>query len=70
VVILTSKAQAGEIVEQELRPRLGKQYVITMHTTKRDVISATETLTLNGNTYPYQVVGSDRTGAEITEVRD
>ncbi|MFF0870143.1 AAA family ATPase [Nonomuraea sp. NPDC003560] len=69
VVILTSKAQAGEIVEQELRPRLGKQYVITAHTTKTDVSSATETLTLNGNTYPYQVVGSNRTGAEITEVR-
>jgi DNA sulfur modification protein DndD len=70
VVILTSKAQAGEIVEQELRPRLGKQYVITAHTTKLDVSSATETLTLNGNTYPYQVVGSNRTGAELTEVHD
>lgn len=70
VVILTSKAQAGEIVEQELCPRLGKQYVITTHTTKTDVSSATETLTLNGNTYPYQVVGSDRTGAELTEVHN
>ncbi|MCO6008281.1 AAA family ATPase [Actinoallomurus purpureus] len=70
VVILTSKAQAGEIVEQELRPRLGRQYVITAHTTKTDVSSVTEKLTLNGNTYPYQVVGSDRTGAEFTEVRN
>ncbi|MGP4022914.1 AAA family ATPase [Actinomadura sp. 3N407] len=70
VMILTSKAQAGEIVEQELRARLGKQYVITTHTTKTDVSSVTETLTLNGNTYPYQVVGSDRTGAELTEVRN
>lgn len=70
VVILTSKAQAGEIVEQELRARLGKQYVITTHTTKTDLSSVTETLTLNGNTYPYQVVGSDRTGAELTEVRN
>jgi DNA sulfur modification protein DndD len=69
VVILTSKAQAGDIVEQELRPRLGQQYVITTHTTKAEVPGATETLTLNGNTYPYQVVGSDRTGAELTEVR-
>lgn len=70
VIILTSVAQAGEIVEQELRPRLGKQYVITMHTTKTDVSSATETLTLNGVAYPYQVVGSDRTGAELTEVQN
>ncbi|MBC6456609.1 AAA family ATPase [Actinomadura sp. HBU206391] len=69
VVMLTSKAQAGDIVEQELRSRLGKQYVITAHTTKIDVSNATGTLTLNGNTYPYQVVGSDRTGAELTEVR-
>lgn len=70
VVILTSKAQAGEIVEQELLPRLGKQYVITTHTTKTSVSHATETLTLNGRAYPYQVVGSDRTGAELTEVQD
>ncbi|TDD89523.1 hypothetical protein E1293_04755 [Actinomadura darangshiensis] len=70
VVILTSKAQAGEIVEQELRPRLGKQYVITTHTTKTDVSSATEMLTLNGDAYRYQVIGSDRTGAELTEVRN
>ncbi|WP_329092362.1 AAA family ATPase [Streptosporangium sp. NBC_01469] len=70
VVILTSKAQAGEVVEQEVRPRIGKQYVITTHTTKTDVSGATETLTLNGNTYPYQVIGSDRTGAELTEVRN
>ncbi|WP_182872768.1 AAA family ATPase [Microbispora sp. H10670] len=68
VVIMTSKGQAGDIVEQVLRPRLGKQYVITAHTTKTDVSNATETLTLDGNTYPYQVIGSDRTGAEITEV--
>lgn len=70
VIILTSKAQAGEIVGRELRSRLGKQYVITAHTTKTDVDSATETLTLNGNTYPYQVVGSDQTGAEFTEVQN
>ncbi|MFF0521140.1 AAA family ATPase [Actinomadura nitritigenes] len=69
VIILTSKAQAGEVIESQLRPRIGKQYVITTHTTKSDV-NATPELVLNGNAYPYQVVGSDRTGAELTEVRD
>ncbi|TYB49193.1 AAA family ATPase [Actinomadura chibensis] len=69
VIILTSKAQAGEVIESQLRPRVGKQYVITTHTTKSD-IDATPELVLNGRSYPYQVVGSDRTGAQITEVRD
>lgn len=69
VIILTSKAQAGSVVEQELRSRLGKQYVITTHTTKKDVAGATAEIVLNGNSYPYQVIGSHKNGAEITEVQ-
>ncbi|GIH97766.1 AAA family ATPase [Planobispora siamensis] len=70
VVILTSKAQAQEVVEQELQPRIGRQYVIVTHTTKTEVSGATNTLTLNGKSYPYQVVGSNRTGAELLEVEN
>ncbi|GIH25830.1 hypothetical protein Aph01nite_41400 [Acrocarpospora phusangensis] len=70
VIVLTSKAQAGSVVEQELRARIGKQYVISMHTTKAEVGGATEEIILNGNSYPYQVIGSDTNGAKLMEVKD
>ncbi|MGI5485409.1 AAA family ATPase [Microtetraspora malaysiensis] len=68
VIVLTSKAQAGSVVEQELKPRIGKQYVIATHTTKAGLGQATEELILNGQAYPYQVIGSDRDGAKLMEV--
>lgn len=69
VIVLTSEAQAGSVVEAELRARVGKQYVITTHTTKKDVEDVTQEIVLNGGAYPYQVIGSDRDGAQITEVK-
>lgn len=70
VIILTSKAQASSVVERELSSRIGKQYVITTHTTKKDVTGVTAEIVLNGRPYPYQVIGSHKNGAEIIEVHD
>lgn len=69
VIVLTSEAQAGSVVERELRDRIGRQYVITTHTTKTEVADATREITLNGSPYPYQVIGSHMDGAVITEVK-
>jgi DNA sulfur modification protein DndD len=69
VVVLTSKAQAAGVVEEGLRDRLGKQYVITTHTTKKDLQEVTEKISVAGRDYPYQVVASDWDGAEFTGVK-
>lgn len=68
VVVLSSKAQAEGVAENSLHPRVGKQYVITTHTTKSDLQDVTEKITVNGREYPYQVLGSSFDGAEFTEV--
>jgi DNA sulfur modification protein DndD len=68
VVVLTSRAQATGVVEEQLRKRVGKQYVITAHTAKTDLGNVTEQIGVNGRDYPYQVVGSSKDGAEFTEV--
>jgi DNA sulfur modification protein DndD len=69
VVVLTSKAQSAGVVDEQLSPRIGKQYIITTHTTRRDLQDVTEQISLSGRNYPYQVTGSDWDGAELTEVR-
>lgn len=69
VIVLTSKAQASGVVEDELRDRVGEQYVITTHTTRADLNDVTERISVAGRDYPYQVVGSDWDGAEFTGVR-
>lgn len=68
VVVLSSKAQAEGVAEDSLRSRTGKQYIITTHTTKDDLVDATEKISVNGRDYPYQVLGSSFDGAEFTEV--
>ncbi|WP_327106925.1 AAA family ATPase [Nonomuraea glycinis] len=68
VVVLSSKAQAEGVAENSLHRRVGKQYVITTHTTKSDVQDVTEKIAVNGREYPYQVLGSSFDGAEFTEV--
>ncbi|MFI7708648.1 AAA family ATPase [Nonomuraea sp. NPDC049480] len=68
VVVLSSKAQAEGVAENSLHPRVGKQYVITTHTTKSDLQDVTEKIAVNGREYPYQVLGSSFDGAEFTEV--
>ncbi len=69
VVVLTSKAQSAGVVDEQLAPRIGKQYIITTYTTRRDLQDVTEQIALSGRSYPYQVTGSDWDGAEFTEVR-
>ncbi|PZG56071.1 hypothetical protein C1I98_01995 [Spongiactinospora gelatinilytica] len=68
VVVLSSKAQAEGVAENSLHPRVGKQYVITTHTTKSDLQDVTKKIAVNGREYPYQVLGSSFDGAEFTEV--
>ncbi|WP_055478294.1 AAA family ATPase [Sphaerimonospora mesophila] len=70
VVVLSSKAQADGVAEDSLHSRVGRQYVITTHTTKSDLADATEKITVNGRDYPYQVLGSSFDGAEFTEVAE
>ncbi|MBB2747080.1 UNVERIFIED_ORG: DNA sulfur modification protein DndD [Microbispora rosea subsp. rosea] len=68
VVVLSSKAQADGVAEEALAQRIGKQYIITTHTTKSDLADVTEKISVDGRDYPYQVVGSSFDGAEFTEV--
>jgi DNA sulfur modification protein DndD len=69
VVVLTSRAQSAGVVEEQLASRIGKQYVITTHTTRRDLQDVTERISLCGREYPYQVIGSDWDGAELVEAQ-
>jgi DNA sulfur modification protein DndD len=69
VLVLTSKAQSAGVVDEQLAPRIGKQYIITTHTTRRDLKDVTERIILSGRSYSYQVTGSDWDGAEVTEAR-
>ena len=69
VVVLTSKAQAAGVVEQQLASRVGKKYSSTTYTTRRDLQDVTEQISVAGRSYPYQVIGSDWDGAEVTEVQ-
>lgn len=69
VVVLTSKAQASGVVENELQNRVGEQYVITTHTTKTNLKEVTEKISVAGRDYHYQVIGSHWDGAELTGVQ-
>lgn len=70
VVVLTSKGQIQGVVEEQLQPRAGRQYVITTHTTKTDVKDITERISVAGRDYAYQVLGSGWNGADIVEVHE
>ncbi|WOX11428.1 AAA family ATPase [Streptomyces sp. N50] len=69
VIVLTSKAQAEGAAEEYLAPYVGKQYVITTHSRKADIEDVTETISVDGRAYPYQVVSASFDGAVLTEVQ-
>lgn len=56
VILLVSKTQWRDEVEREVRPRVGQEYVLELHSTKVDTGRDIEIL---GETYPYVVETSD-----------
>lgn len=56
VILLVSKTQWREEVEREVRPRVGQEYVLELHSTKADTGRDIEIL---GQTFPYVVATSD-----------
>ena len=56
VVLLVSKTQWREEVEREVRPRVGKEYILELHTMKSN---AGRDIDILGETYPYVVETSD-----------
>ena len=67
VAAFVSKAQGLGIVADRLAPKVGRRYVITFHTTKKDATE--ETVTLAGQELPYVVRSTDgHDWAVLTEV--
>lgn len=64
VVLLVSKTQWREEVEREVRPRVGKEYILELHTMKSD---AGRNIDILSETYPYVVETSDP--YERTEIK-
>lgn len=56
VILLVSKTQWRDEVEREVRPRVGQEYVLELHSTKADTDRDIEIL---GQTFPYVVATSD-----------
>ncbi|MEH0198715.1 AAA family ATPase [Caulobacter sp. CCNWLY153] len=56
VVILVSKTQWRVEVEKEVRPKVGKEYVLELHSTKPD---SGRTIDIIDETYPYVVETTD-----------
>lgn len=67
VIVLTHKAQSEGAVEEYLAPRVGQEYVITAHS-RKSASDVTDSISVNGRGYPYQVVPSSFDGAVLTEV--
>lgn len=68
IVIFVSKAQGAREVEEELRPRIGRSWVIHYLSTKEGV--APEAIELTSSSYPYidpSIDGVER--AELMEIR-
>jgi DNA sulfur modification protein DndD len=63
VVVLTSRAQAGGVVASGLAPHVGAEYVITLHTEKKE--AQPESIILGGRAYDYVVPGTDDTAAHL-----
>ncbi len=53
VVVMASKSQWRNEVETAMRPRIGREYVLELHTSKK---SADRDITLDGKSYPFVVV--------------
>jgi len=56
VILLVSKTQWRDEVEREVRPRVGQEYVLELHSTKADTSRDIE---IEGQTFPYVVATSD-----------
>lgn len=56
VILLVSKTQWRDEVEREVRPRVGQEYVLELHSTKADTGRDIE---IQGQTFPYVVATSD-----------
>jgi DNA sulfur modification protein DndD len=65
VVILVSKTQWRDEVEHEIRPRIGKEYILELHSTKA---GSDRSIDIGAGTYPYVVETIDpyeRTSIEL-----
>jgi len=65
VVVLVSKTQWRDEVERETRPRVGREYVLELHTQKQ---GAGRTITIGDKSYPYVV--ETRDPIEQTVIQD
>ena len=65
VVVMVSKSQWREEVEREIRPRVGREYILELHTTKPD---STRTIDILDGSYAYVVETTDP--YEKTQSRD
>jgi DNA sulfur modification protein DndD len=66
VVVLVSRAQGEGPVEQQLRPHIGEEYVVTFNSSKAD--REPETIEVRGQEIPYVVPGQDEDRAVLRRV--
>lgn len=66
VVVFVSKSQGLGAVQEQMGPRINREYVIQFHTPKEDL--EVETITLRSGTYPYISRSSDGERAELVPV--
>ena len=66
VIVLVSKTQWREEVEEGIRPRVGREYILELHTPKA---GASRSISINGTELPYVVASGGATeGTRIVEV--
>jgi DNA sulfur modification protein DndD len=65
VVLLVSKTQWRDEVERETRPRVGREYILELHTQK---MGADRSIVIAGKEYPYVV--ETRDPIEQTVIRE
>jgi DNA sulfur modification protein DndD len=64
VVVMASKSQWRNEVESAMRPRIGREYVLELHSPKR---GSERSITLEGKEYEYVVHNDD--AVEMTIIR-
>ncbi len=67
VVVFVSKSQGLGAVQEQMGPRISREYVIDFHTPKEDL--EVETIALRSGTYPYISRSTDGEHADLVEVR-
>lgn len=67
VVVFVSQSQGLGAVQEQMGPRISREYVIDFHTPKQDL--EVETITLRSGTYPYISRSTDGERAELVAVR-